>query len=270
MELLYGKPIAEKILSSLKEDISGFAEKPHLAVILVGNDAPSEIYVGLKRKAAEEIGMDFSLYRFVGNESQENVTYLINSLNEDPQINGIIVQLPLPKSLDADKVIAAIDPQKDADGFLAQGLLLPVFPRAIIKLLKSSGKNLLEKKALVLANSDEFGTVMVKMLRDENMASQYVLAENIPSNLEQIREADVLVSAVGSPGLLKAEMLKDGAIVIDGGISKVGKKTVGDFDPSGAEDKIGAYSPVPGGVGPVTIACLLENVCLAFEAQQKE
>lgn len=246
------------------------SEKPHLAVVLVGNDAPSEIYVGLKQKAAKEIGMEFSLYRFAENESQENILYLINLLNKDPQINGIIVQLPLPKSFDPSKIIAAIDPSKDADGFLARGSLLPVFPRAITKLIKSAKQNLSGKKAFILANSDEFGTVMREMLRGENLASQYNLAKNIPLSLGKIKEADVVVSAVGSPGLLRVEMLKDGAVVIDGGISKAGKKTAGDFDPSGSENKEGAYSPVPGGVGPVTIACLLENVYLAFKAQQRD
>ncbi|HEX8974258.1 MAG TPA: bifunctional 5,10-methylenetetrahydrofolate dehydrogenase/5,10-methenyltetrahydrofolate cyclohydrolase [Patescibacteria group bacterium] len=271
MNLLYGKPIADDILGRLKGDIFLHEEKPGLAVVLVGADKASQIYVSLKGKRAEEIGMKFSLYELAEDVSEEELLDLIARLNVDGNIHGMIVQLPLPQGLDAEKIISAIDPQKDADGFLGMvGYLEPVFPRAILKMIKSAERYLTGKKAVVVANSDEFGKTMCQMLAGENIAPEYILVADLASNLGKIKEADVVVSAVGSPGLLRGEMFKEGAIVIDGGIEKVGQHVLGDVDFASTEGKSGFLTPVPGGVGPVTIACLLENVYLAFEAQQKE
>jgi len=226
-----------------------------------------------------KIGIEVSTYKFLPLEKEAAILSAIELLNQDEEINGIIVQLPLPDGFDTQKIISAIDPQKDVDGFhpsnvkefiSGDGKIIPVFPQAISLLIKSSGEKLDGKKAAIVANSDEFGRIMQAMLGRENIASQYILAKNISSNLGNIKAADIVVSAVGSPGLLKGEMFKDGAIVIDGGIEKIGKKVVGDVDFASLEDKNGFLTPVPGGVGPVTIACLLENVYLAFKAQQKE
>lgn len=279
MKLLYGKPVAEKILNRLKNDVSLFEKKPGLAVILVGDDNASHIYVNLKEKMAHEMGMNFSRFDFPKNVSQEEVMKLIDKLNGDADVHGMIVQLPLPENFDTEKIIASIDPKKDADGFHPEnakaflegrGAILPVFPRAISLLIQSTEENLADKKAVILANSAEFGVIMDTMLSSQNIDSSYVLAENIPSNLGQIKGADIVVSAMGSPELIKGEMLKDGAIIIDGGIEKVGEKVFGDVDFGSTETLSGFITPVPGGVGPVTIACLLDNVFLSFEAQQKE
>lgn len=279
MKLLYGKPVAEKILTHLKSEISLSVKKPGLAVILIGNDSASHIYVNLKEKMAREIGMNFFRFDLLENISQAEIIERIEKLNNDVLVNGIIVQLPLPAGFDTEKIIASIDPQKDADGFhpanselflKGEGGICPVFPRAISLLMQSSNVDLSEKKAVILANSDEFGTIMTAMLRRENVASEYILSGNIASNLEKIKTADIVVSAMGSPELLKGEMLKDGAIVIDGGIEKVGEKVFGDVDFGSTEALSGFITPVPGGVGPLTIACLLENTFLAFTAQQKE
>lgn len=276
MNKLYGKPVAEKILSRLKSEISLCAEKPGLAVVLIGSDSASQIYVNLKEGMAREIGMNFLRLDFAENTPQDEIISRIESLNTDEKIHGIIVQLPLPLGFDTQKIISSIDPGKDADGFHREnsrlflegrGLVLPVFPRAIMSLLESSEENLDGKSAIVLANSDEFGAIMSKMLSSRNIDARYVLAEKIPLNLELIRGADIVVSAMGSPELIKGEMLKNGAIVIDGGIEKVGEKVFGDVDLGSTEALDGYITPVPGGVGPVTIACLLENV---FLAQQKE
>lgn len=285
MKLLYGKSVAQEILSRLKNDISLREQKPGLAVILVGSDKASQLYVALKERTAKEIGMNFFRYDFSQNVSQEEILQQIEKLNNDANVNGVIVQLPLPAGYDTQKIIASIDPKKDADGFSAKGAvsasgarstsdehpeLVPVFPKAIIKLIESSEQNLVGKKAVSVVNSELFGQTMVEMLGRENVASEYVLAENILSNLEKIKASDIVVSAVGSPGLLRGEMFKDGSIIIDGGIEKVGEQVFGDVDFASTEGINGHITPVPGGVGPVTIACLLENVYLAFEAQQKE
>lgn len=270
MKLLYGKPIADDILNRLKNDIYLDSEKPGLAVILVGNDQASQLYVSLKEKTAREIGMSFFRFDLTENIPENEILELIQKLNADEKVHGIIVQLPLPNGFDSEKIIFKIDPKKDVDGFCAkdENILQPVFPRAIALLAESSKKNIAEKKAVVIANSDEFGKVMTKVLSQKNVLAEYFLAKDISSNLGKIGEADIVVSAVGSPGLLRGEMLKEGAIVIDGGIEKANGKVVGDVDFASTEEKSGFLSPVPGGVGPVTIACLLENVFLAFKSNK--
>ena len=273
MKLIYGKPIADEILSRLQSDIFKSAKKPGLAVILAGNNEASKIYVALKEKAAAEIGMNFFLHRVAENVLEKEVTELIEKLNRDDSVHGIIVQLPLPAAFDTEKIISSIDPEKDADGFHMQniadfmsgnGKIFPVFPQAILCLAESSGEELKNKKAIVIANSDEFGKVMVSALEQKSISAEYIISGEIQRNLGKIEAADIVVSAVGSPGLIKGEMLKEGAIIIDGGISKINSKVVGDVDFASTKEKNGYLSPVPGGVGPLTIACLLENTYLAF------
>ena len=269
MKLLDGKLVSEKILDSICSKVCKKGVHPHLAVFLVGDDPASELYVSLKEKAAKSVGIDVSLYKFSAKEKQESVLECVKMMSADEDIDGILVQLPLPSEFDTDLIIKAIDPKKDVDGFSSQSGLFPVFPRAILLLAKSSGVDLKEKNALVIANSDEFGKAMIDMLKNENMTAEYILSKNISSNLGKIKAADVVISAVGSPGLLRGEMFKDGAIVNDGGIEKVNGVTVGDVDFASTKEKEGFLSPVPGGVGPVTIACLLEIVYLAFESRKK-
>jgi len=279
MKLLYGSPIAKKILASLKEDIFRSEQKPGLAVILIGKDKASEIYVGLKEKKAKEIGMNFSLFNFDENSAEEEILKCIVQLNEDEKVNGVIVQLPLPAGFNTEKIISAIDPKKDVDGFhpdnankflKGESGIYPVFPHAIVKLLESAGENLEGKKGVVIGNSQEFGRLMQLALEQKGLLTDFISATQLSSNLGKIKQADVVVSAVGLPGLLRGEMLQEGAIVIDGGIEKVGEKVVGDVDFGSTKDKNGYLSPVPGGVGPLTIACLLENTLLAFKAQKRE
>ena len=272
MKLLYGKPIADDILNRLKKDISSYIEKPGLAVVLIGNDQASQLYVLLKEKTAGEIGINFFRFDIAENVSENEILELIQKLNTDEKVHGIIVQLPLPAGFDSGKIISKINPKKDVDGFFAKSEedLQPVFSRAIILLAESSEEILVGKKAIVVANSDEFGKIMTTAFEQKNILAEYFLAKNISENLGTIREADIVVSAVGSQGLINSQMLKEGAIVIDGGIEKVNGKVTGDFDFASIKEKSGFISPVPGGVGPVTIACLLENVYIAFKAQTKE
>jgi methylenetetrahydrofolate dehydrogenase (NADP+)/methenyltetrahydrofolate cyclohydrolase len=279
MKLLLGKPIADDILNRLKSDISLRGEKPGLAVILIGNDQASHLYVSLKEKTACAIGMNFFRFDLAEKVPENEVLNLIQKLNVDDKIHGIIVQLPLPNDLNVEKVISSINPEKDVDGFSAENVsnflqgikkIEPVFPHAIMLLIESSGEILKGKNAVVIANSDEFGKIMTVALEQKNISAEYFLAKKISASIDTIREADIVVSAVGSPGLLNGQMLKEGVIIIDGGIEKVDGKVIGDVDFPSIKEKNGFISPVPGGVGPVTIACLLENVCIAFKAQQKE
>lgn len=278
MKLLYGKPIAERILGKLKNDVASHLQKPGLAVILAGEDEASKIYVSLKEKAAREIGMNFFRHDFPENVSEAEILNLISKLNTDPEVHGVVVQLPLPKGLTGGKIISKINHKKDVDGFHCKNIecfiggkerIKPVFPSAIMFLVESSGKDIQNKKAVVIANSNEFGKVMVAALAQKGALAEYFLSGDMSPNLAKIMDADIVVSAVGSRGLISGKILKDGVIVVDGGIEKENGKVVGDVDFDSTKGKNGFIAPVPGGVGPVTIACLLENTYLAFKAQQK-
>lgn len=275
MQILNGKKISQAILRELKSKIDKEKVKPGLGVVLVGDDKASRIYVGLKQKAAKEIGMKFKKVKLSEKTGEREILEEIKKLNNDKNIHGIIVQLPLPKHLNANKIISAIDPQKDVDGFHKENVKLflagrerfvPVFPGAIMKLIEASRKKLAGTSALVIANSKEFGEMMEVFLEKKGVRANYILQKNVKNNLEKIKKADILVSACGIPGLVNGKMIKNGAVVIDGGITKKGKKTLGDVDFESTKKLTGFISPVPGGVGPVTVAMLLQNT---YEAMKK-
>jgi len=271
MKIIDGKKIAKKIRTDLKKKISKLKRKPTLAVILVGYDKSSELYVSIKKKAAEELGINFRLYKMKNKIRELKIMELISELNRDENTDAILVQLPLPKTINNRKIIAAIDPSKDADGFhpdnqksmiSGNAKAHPVFPEAIIRLLKSVPKSDLKKakSAIVIANSKTFGEMIKLMLRNEKINSEYILAKHFKSQLKKIKKADIVISARGQAGSIKGNMLKSGAIVIDGGISKKGKNVVGDVEAESTRKTSCYLSPVPGGVGPVTVALLMENV----------
>lgn len=260
MKLLEGKIIADKILRDIKEKIKLQRLKPGLAVVLIGQNEASEIYVALKKKAAENVGINFFLHRFSQEAEENKIMGKIKELNNDEKVSGIIVQLPLPKNFNTQKIMDAIAPEKDADGFSNQSKVPPVFPNAIMQLIRSSEQNLSGKSVVVVDNSKEFGETMIGMLEKKKIKSQYFLASKLKNNLSLIKNADIVITAVGKPKLISGNMIKKGAIVIDGGISKIDGKVVGDVDFESVKNVARYISPVPGGVGPVTIACLLENV----------
>lgn len=281
MKLLEGKKISDKILANIKKKIKSEDSRIGLAVVLVVGNKSSEIYVRLKKKAAEKIGIKFYLYKFTRAAGEKQIIAKIKKLNADKKINGIIVQLPLPKKLNTQKIINAIDPRKDADGFHPDNLetylegkceICPVFSSAIARIIQTVPKTEFSKilklgfrkelKAVIIANSKEFGSITEILLGREKINAKYILYKQWKKYLPQIKKADILISAVGKPKLIKAEMIKKGAIVIDGGITKKGKKVLGDVDFKSVKNKSAYLTPVPGGVGPVTIACLLENVYL--------
>jgi len=264
MKLLKGKKIADAILKKVKEEIKKYSLKPVLAVILVGDNQASQLYVGLKKKAAQRIGINFQLFRFFSRVKEAGIIKKIKELNADKKISGIIVQLPLPKNLDTQKILDEIYPKKDADGFSAKNTtsLQPVFPQAIMEMLVSSRVKLQGKKAIVMANSEKFGKVMVDTLKKKKISGMYILSSQLKKNIKKIQDADIVISAVGKPGLITDKMIKKSVIIVDGGIAKKGKRVLGDVDYSSIKNKASFLTPVPGGVGPVTIACLLRNTYL--------
>jgi len=281
MQILEGKKIAEAILLEVKNKIISEQARLQLGVILVGSDEASKIYVNLKGKAAEKTGIGFRKIEMTDTVSEDDLLSVISDLNADRAIDGIIVQLPLPEHLDKNKIIQAIDSKKDVDGFNAKNIALffagqerfaPVFPNAILELIKSvetqnvethCNASLQGKKAVIICNSPEFGQTMQLVLQKEGIVSQYFFRANMSENLAVIKDADIIITACGEPSLISGEMLKDGVIIIDGGITKVGNSVAGDVNFESVQGLNGFISPVPGGVGPVTIACLLRNVYLA-------
>jgi methylenetetrahydrofolate dehydrogenase (NADP+)/methenyltetrahydrofolate cyclohydrolase len=270
MKILLGKPVAEKILALVKERIKKAQYRPVFVAFLVGSDEASALYVSLKEKIARSIGIDFRVERFPDALSEEALLSAIHTVNDDDAVDGILVQLPLPSSLDVDRIVSAIDPKKDVDGFhpetvrrFLQGddkVFSPVFPHAIAELVQSAGVSLAGKHAVVIGNSDIFGQMMLATLERIGVTGEFVQRKTLLCTRAKVLSADIVITACGVANLITSDMIKDGAVVIDGGIVKVGDKFVGDVDILSMQSKDVFVSPVPGGVGPVTIACLLENV----------
>ena len=271
-KILDGKKLAERIKENLKQHIKKLPAQPGLAIILAGNNPASEIYVSNKRKACEEVGIYSELHKVPENVGEEQLLNLINRINSNPKIHGCIVQMPLPKHLNEQKIIDALCPLKDVDGLTTfnQGRLLggknamhiPATPLGVMKLIESTGIKLKGKHAVVLGRSNLVGKPAALLLQQENCTVTvcHSKTKNIPAIC---RTADILVSAIGKPLFIKANMIKRGAVVIDVGISRVGNKVVGDVDFENVRKVAGWVTPVPGGVGPMTVACLLENVVKA-------
>ena len=272
--ILDGKKLRDKILEDLKQKVEKFQVKPSLVVILVGEDPASQIYVNNKKKIAQKIGINSQVINYSENISEEALLLKIKELNEDKNITAILVQLPLPKHISVEKVINTISPQKDVDGFspynfgrLFSGekpIVYPCTPKGILLLLDEYGIELEGKHAVVVGRSKIVGRPVAQMLLDRN--ATVTMCHSYTKNLEQIiKTADVVVSAVGK-NIIKGEMLKSDCVVIDVGIFKDSNgKTRGDVDFE-SSSKIASYiSPVPGGIGPMTIASLMLNTVELFE-----
>lgn len=281
--LIDGKAIAAALRAELAQRVAAHVaagkRKPGLAVVLVGEDPASQVYVASKAKQTVEAGMNSFEHKLPAETSEADLLALVAKLNADPAVDGILVQLPLPKQIDADKVIEAIAPEKDVDGFhpvnagrLATGgrAFVPCTPRGSLRLIKSVRQDLSGLHAVVVGRSNIVGKPMAMLLLAENCT--VTVAHSRTRDLAATcREADILVAAVGRPKLLGAAHVKPGAIVIDVGINRIvnpetGKgRLVGDVDFDAAKEIAGAITPVPGGVGPMTIACLLENTLDSYE-----
>lgn len=269
--IIDGKLLSQQIKDNLKVKVQEFATKYNrkikLAVILVGENPASQVYVRNKIKSAEYVGIESLSYYLPENSSQEDVEKTVKCLAEDNTVDGILVQLPLPKGLDEDKVLNLIPAEKDVDGFLAENLgnlamnktcTVACTPFGVIQMLKSVNVQMSGKNAVVIGRSNIVGKPMAMLLLNENCT--VTVCHSKTQNLEEVcRNADILVAAIGKPNFVKANMVKEGAVVIDVGINRTENGLVGDVDFSAVKDKASYITPVPGGVGPMTIAMLMEN-----------
>ena len=274
--IIDGKAIAADLRADIKQQVTALKERgttPALAVILVGDDPASQVYVGGKIKACEEVGIESYEHRMPADSSQQEIRHIIKNLNHNPSVHGILLQLPLPAHLDADELIQSIAPEKDVDGltYLNQGKLVagdqtglvPCTPQGSLRLIKSVRSDLTGLNAVVIGRSLLFGKPMAQLLISESCT--VTTAHSKTKDLAEVcKRADILVAAVGRPRMVKGEWIKDGAIVIDVGINRLDTgKLCGDVDFDEASQVAGAITPVPGGVGPMTIACLLQNTLQA-------
>ena len=278
--IIDGKKEAANLREEIKNEILEIKKKtnknPNLTVILIGDFTPSQIYVRNKEKNSTEVGITSNVIKYPKEVKEKEILDKINELNNDKNISGILVQLPLPEQISKEKIINAIDPKKDVDGFnpinvgnLASGYksIVPCTPLGCLLLIKKVEKNLSGKHAVIIGRSNLNGKPMAQLLLKENCTVTVVHSKT--NNLqEECLKADILVAAVGVPNLVKKDWVKSSAIIIDVGINKVGDKIVGDVNFEEIKDNIKAITPVPGGVGPMTIACLLKNTLECFKAHQ--
>ena len=280
MKILDGKAVSLKVKESVKvrvDELKKFGVEPTLAVVLVGEDKASQTYVRAKEKACNEYGIKSVAHRLSENTTQNELLALINVLNLDDSIHGILVQLPLPKHIDTNVVLAAIDPRKDVDGFhavnvgkLVSGLdgFVPCTPLGVMEILKEYGIDVAGLNAVVIGRSNIVGKPMANLLL--NASATVTVTHSKTKNLKEIcKNADLIVAAIGKPFFLKADMVKDGAVVVDVGINRLDDgRLVGDVDFDEVAPKCSYITPVPGGVGPMTIAMLLNNTILAAQAKK--
>lgn len=270
-KIIDGKAIAAKIRAEITVGVQELKKKgvtPGLAVVLVGDDPASRVYVSMKEKACHEAGIFSEEYKLPDETGEAELLALVDRLNNDPRIHGVLVQLPLPPQIDTEKVIEAISPFKDADGFhpynvgrlsVGKPLFRPCTPYGVMIMLKEEGVDLNGKEVVVIGRSNIVGKPVSMMCLAQN-ATVTVCHSRTRNLAALVRRADVVIAAVGRPEMVKGDWIKEGAVVIDVGINRVGeKKLVGDVDFAGASERAAAITPVPGGVGPMTITMLLYN-----------
>lgn len=275
--ILDGKQLSQELKDEMRQEVDALAKeygrRPCLMVVIVGNNPASQSYVRGKIKATEYVGFDGSLVSLPEDVTEDALIAEIERLNQDEQVDGILVQLPLPKHISEDRVIAAISPEKDVDGFhatnvarlwLNQPCTVPCTPKGVIVMLDRAGIEISGKNAVVVGRSNIVGKPVAKLLLDRN--ATVTIAHSRTKNLKEVcRQADILVAAVGRPLMLTADYIKPGAAVIDVGINRLEDgRLVGDVDFEGAKAIAGAITPVPGGVGPMTITMLMRNTIECF------
>ena len=275
--ILDGKQLSQELKDEMRQEVDALAKeygrRPCLMVVIVGNNPASQSYVRGKIKATEYVGFDGSLVSLPEDVTEDALIAEIERLNQDEQVDGILVQLPLPKHISEDRVIAAISPEKDVDGFhatnvarlwLNQPCIVPCTPKGVIVMLDRAGIEISGKNAVVVGRSNIVGKPVAKLLLDRN--ATVTIAHSRTKNLKEVcRQADILVAAVGRPLMLTADYIKPGAAVIDVGINRLEDgRLVGDVDFEGAKEIAGAITPVPGGVGPMTITMLMRNTIEFF------
>lgn len=289
-QLIDGKATSDKIKAQIAEQVKQLVAKggkqPHLAAILVGEDGASKTYVGHKEKACQQVGFKSTLYKFPADITEEFLLEQISLINKDNDIDGLIVQLPLPKHIDENKVIEAIDPKKDVDGFHPENVgkmmlnlptFLPATPYGIVRLLDEYNIQTKGKHTVVLGRSNIVGRPIANLLslKEKVGDSTVTICHSRTENLEYYtKQADIIIAAIGIPEFLKGDMVKDGVVVIDVGITrkedatkKQGFRLVGDVEFSSVEPKSSYITPVPGGVGPMTIVSLMHNTLKAAQGK---
>ena len=287
-KIIDGKLISDQIKKEIAAEVADMIDHgkpaPHLAAVIVGEDGASQTYVASKEKACHSVGMTSSVNRLPVKTTEQELLDTVKFLNEDPEIEGYIIQLPLPKHIDEDKIINAIKPSKDVDGFtsinvgrLQLGLpcFVPATPNGIMELIKRSGIETVGKDVVVLGRSNIVGTPMAILMSRKGIDSTVTLCHSRTKNLPEIcRRADILVAAIGKQGFVTADMVKPGAVVIDVGIHRIedatspkGYKIMGDVDYDEVYKVASKITPVPGGVGPMTIVSLLQNTLKAAKGE---
>ena len=278
-QIIDGRSLAQQIRETLKFKVSALKKKPHLAVVLVGNDEASLIYDRNKQKAALEIGMKCNIHHLPEDIKQDELNNIVDALNKDKDVNGIIVQMPLPRHLDAKDVLKRISPEKDVDGFGVENLglllinssqaLVAATPKGILKLIQSVEPHLAGKNAVIIGRSTIVGKPLAALLLNHDCSVTVLHSKSVGIS-DFVRQADIVVAACGNPLFVKKEWVKSGAIVIDVGINRCNGKLIGDVDFDNVCHVAGAITPVPGGVGPMTVAMLLDNTFEAYIKQNKE
>lgn len=280
-KILNGNEVSKRIKEELRNEVSELKKKginPGLAVVIVGSDPASRVYVNRKKKACEEIGIESFEYSLEESTSQEELIELVQKLNNDSKVNGILVQLPLPRHIDEDSILRVIDPVKDADCFHPENVgklmigtpeFLPCTPAGVMELIKESGIDISGKECVIIGRSNIVGKPQAILLLAQN--GTVTICHSKTRNLEEVcKRADILVAAIGKPEFVKTSFVKPGAVVIDVGINRLEDGAlVGDVDYSAASEIASAITPVPGGVGPMTIAILMKNTVKAAVIQSE-
>ena len=273
--IMDGRTVAESIRKAVREEINIAGITPALAVIQIGDNKASDVYIRNKRKACEEVGIKFDHIKFPDTISEDVVLHEIDRLNNDISVSGILVQLPLPTSFDEGKIINRINPIKDVDGLTYQNVgnlvlenecLVPCTPLGVMELLKAYEVELARKNVCIVGRSNLVGKPLIQLLLGEN-ATVSICHSKSNDILYYTKNADVLIVATGHPNLINSDMIKNKAVVIDVGINKEGNVLCGDVNFEDTKKKASLITPVPGGVGPMTVACLLKNVLKAYRIQ---
>jgi methylenetetrahydrofolate dehydrogenase (NADP+)/methenyltetrahydrofolate cyclohydrolase len=279
-KLLEGKPIAERIKEEIRQQVQSLKNKPVLASIMVGENAGAAAYVKSQQKLAENLGIEYQLHKLAQDISESSLIEFAQKLNADKSVNGIIIQMPLPAQIDYKKISQFIMPEKDAEGMhpanigkivFGKATMLPCTPAAVMELLKEAGIDLYGREVVVVGHSEIVGKPLALLLLDKfaTVTVCHIGTSKAGKLEEHVRKAEILIVAVGKAGLIKGEWIKEGAMVIDVGINRVGDKIVGDVEFEAAEKRASWITPVPGGVGPLTVTMLMRNLVEAAKLQQQ-
>ncbi len=278
-KLLEGKPVAEKIKEQIKQDVQSLKNKPVLASVQVGDNAGAEAYAKSQNKIALSLGIEYQFHKLPENITEKSLIEFMQKLNTDKFVNGIIVQMPLPQQIDYKRISQYISPDKDVEGMhpsnigqiiFGKAQLIPCTPQAVMELLAQTGVDLYGKETVIVGHSEIVGKPLALLLLDKfaTVTVCHIGTSKAGKLEEHVNKAEILIVAVGKVGLIKGEWIKEGAVVVDVGINRVNDKIVGDVEFEAAEKRASWITPVPGGVGPLTVTMLMRNLVTAAKLQQ--